>query len=46
MLSGFVKTEGKNFALKGKVNGEEVTFTAGGREYRGKLNGSRLELKS
>ena len=46
MLSGFLKAEGKNFALKGKVNGEEVTFTAGGREYRGRVNGSRLELKS
>jgi precorrin-6B methylase 2 len=44
-LSGFLSTEGKNFALRGKVNGEDVTFTAGGREYRGKMNGKSLELR-
>jgi SAM-dependent methyltransferase len=44
-LSGFLSTEGKNFALQGKVRGEEVIFTAGGREYRGKMNGKSLELR-
>ncbi len=28
-----------------KVNGEEVVFTAGGKEYRGRLNGKQFELK-
>ena len=32
-------------ALEGKVNGEEIAFRAGGREYRGRMNGKRLELK-
>ena len=45
MLSGTLRTEGKTFALEGKVRGEEITFTAGGREYRGKMNGKRLELR-
>ena len=45
-LSGYLKTQGKNYALKGKVRGDEVTFTANGREYRGKMNGKTLELKS
>ena len=45
MLSGFLRTGGKTFALEGRVRGDEVSFTAGGREYRGKLNGKNLELR-
>jgi len=45
MLSGTLRTEeGKTFALKGKVRGEDVTFRAGGREYHGKMNGKSLAL--
>ncbi len=29
----------------GKVNGTEVSFKAGGREYRGRMNGKTLELR-
>ena len=29
----------------GKVTGTEVAFTAGGREYRGRMNGRNLELR-
>jgi SAM-dependent methyltransferase len=43
-LSGSLRTGGKTFALEGKVHGAEVVFKAGGREYRGKLNGRRLEV--
>ncbi|HKU46554.1 MAG TPA: class I SAM-dependent methyltransferase [Burkholderiales bacterium] len=46
MLSGTLRTDGKTFALQGKVNGEEITFKAGGKEYKGRLNGKQLELKS
>lgn len=46
MLSGTMRTEGKTFALQGKVNGEEITFKAGGKEYKGRLKGKQLELKS
>ena len=45
MLSGTLKTEGKTFALQGRMRGEEVTFRAGGRQYRGRMNGTQLELK-
>jgi precorrin-6B methylase 2 len=45
MLSGTLRAEGKSYALQGKVNGEEVVFKAGGREYRGRMNGKQLELK-
>ncbi len=44
MLTGTLRAEGKALPVKGKVRGEEVTFTAGGRQYRGKMNGKRLEL--
>jgi SAM-dependent methyltransferase len=44
-LSGTMRTAGKTFQLQGKVMGEEVVFKAGGKEYRGRLNGKELELK-
>jgi hypothetical protein len=46
VLSGTMRADGKTFAIQGKVNGEEILFKAGGKEYRGKLNGKQLELKS
>jgi precorrin-6B methylase 2 len=46
MLSGTMRTDGKTFALKGKVNGEEISFSAGGKRYKGRLNGKQLELNS
>jgi len=45
MLSGTLRTEGKTVAVQGKVSGENVSFTAGGREYKGRMNGKHLELK-
>ena len=45
MLSGTLRTEGQALPVKGKVRAEEIVFTAGGREYRGKLNGKQLELR-
>jgi hypothetical protein len=45
MLTGTLKTGGKTVPVKGKVLGEEVTLTAGGREYRGRFDGNKLELK-
>jgi hypothetical protein len=44
MLSGTLETDGKTFAIEGRVRGEEIAFAAGGRKYRGKMNGTRLEL--
>jgi SAM-dependent methyltransferase len=45
MLSGTLTADGKTLALEGKVNGEEIAFSAGGREYRGRMNGKQLELR-
>jgi SAM-dependent methyltransferase len=43
-ISGSLRTGGSTFALQGKVLGDEVSFTAGGRKYRGRMNGKTLEL--
>src|SRR5262249_10254523 len=45
VLSGTLRSEGKVYALEGKVNGEHVTFSAGGHTYRGKMNGKQLEVQ-
>lgn len=45
MLSGTLTTGGKALPVQGRVLGDEVTFTAGGREYRAKAQGKRLELR-
>src|SRR3982751_237237 len=44
MLTGTLQSQGKTFALEGKVRGDDVSFKAGGREYHGKMNGKQLEL--
>jgi precorrin-6B methylase 2 len=43
-LSGTLRAGSGRFAVEGKVSGEEIAFTAGGRKYRGRMNGKRLEL--
>lgn len=45
MLSGSLRTGGQTYALQGRVRGEEVSFRAGGKEYRGRMNGKTLELR-
>ena len=45
MLTGTLRTGGKTLALQGKVNGEEVVFKAGGKEYHGRMNGKQLDLR-
>jgi hypothetical protein len=45
LLSGTLRTGGRTLALDGKVRGEEISFRAGGREYRGRVNGRTLELR-
>ena len=45
MLSGTLRTEGRTVPVEGRVRGEEVTLTAGGRTYSGRVNGKSLELR-
>jgi SAM-dependent methyltransferase len=45
MLSGTMHTEGRTVPVEGKVLGEQVTFTAGGKQYRGRVKSKQLELQ-
>jgi SAM-dependent methyltransferase len=45
MLEGTLVDGGVTYKLAGKVRGEEIIFTAGRKEYRGRLNGKTLELR-
>jgi precorrin-6B methylase 2 len=45
MLTGTLSAEGKSFPVEGRVRGEDVAFTANGREYHAKLNGKNLEIR-
>ena len=45
MLSGTMHTEGRTVPIEGKVLGEQVTFTAGGKQYHGRVKGKELELQ-
>lgn len=47
MLSGTLKN-GANIAQisNGKLNGDQITFTAGGAQYSGRVNGSVMEVTS
>jgi hypothetical protein len=43
-VSGTLRTEGKTLALQdGKLRGDQITFTAGGVRYTGKVSGTRIE---
>jgi precorrin-6B methylase 2 len=44
MLTGTLKANGKAVPVKGKVRGEDVSLSAGGKEYRGKFDGKKLVL--
>ena len=44
MLSGTLNSNGRTVPVQGKVNGADITLTAGGREYHGRANGKQLEL--
>jgi SAM-dependent methyltransferase len=43
MVTGTLMSQGKPIEVAGKLNGEEITFTAGPQEFKGKLRGNTLE---
>ena len=43
MLSGSLTAEGKTVAIAGRMRGDQITFTAGGAEYTGKVSGSVMD---
>ncbi len=44
-LSGTLRAAYGPVPVEGRVRGEEISFTAGGREYHGRRNGKQLELR-
>ncbi|MCC6531806.1 MAG: class I SAM-dependent methyltransferase [Burkholderiales bacterium] len=42
-LAGTVKTPTGAVALNGKLKGDQISFTAGGAEYSGRVNGNTIE---
>jgi SAM-dependent methyltransferase len=45
MLSGTLTNGERTVPIKGKVRGDDVVFTAGGKEYHGRYNGKQVELR-
>jgi hypothetical protein len=43
-ISGTLRADGKTVPIRdGKLRGDEITFTAGGVQYAGRVNGKRIE---
>src|SRR5262245_24370609 len=42
-ISGTLKSGGKVSPINGKLNGEQISFTAGGASYTGRVNGNSIE---
>ena len=45
MLSGTLTNGERTVPIKGRVRGEEIIFTAGGKEYHGRYNGKQVEIR-
>jgi precorrin-6B methylase 2 len=45
MLNGTLTSDGKTVPVEGRVRGDDIAFSAGGREYHAKMNGKNLELR-
>jgi hypothetical protein len=43
-VSGTLKSGGKTAAVEGKLDGDRISFTAGGVQYNGRIAGSTVEL--
>ena len=43
VISGTLKNGSSSSAINGKLNGDQITFTAGGTQYTGRVNGSSIE---
>ena len=43
MISGTLKNGNVVAPINGKLNGDQITFTAGGTQYTGRVNGNAME---
>jgi hypothetical protein len=44
MISGTLKNGNVSSPISGKLNGDQITFTAGGTQYTGRVSGDSMEL--
>jgi SAM-dependent methyltransferase len=43
MISGALRSGGKTTPVKGKLRGDQISFTVGGAQYSGRVNGNTIE---
>jgi hypothetical protein len=43
MISGTIQSGGRTTPIKGRLNGAEISFTAGAAQYTGRVNGGAME---
>jgi hypothetical protein len=43
MISGTLKSGSKNSQVTGTLNGDQISFTAGGTQYTGRVSGNSME---
>jgi hypothetical protein len=43
MISGTLKSGSNSSQISGKLNGDQISFTAGGTQYTGRVNGNSME---
>ena len=43
MISGTLKTGNTSSQISGKLNGDQITFTAGNTQYTGRVSGDSME---
>jgi len=46
MISGTLKNGNASSQISGKLNGDQISFSAGGTQYTGRVNGNTMEVSS
>ena len=46
MIDGTLKTDGKTVPIEGKITGNRIDFTAGDRQYTGRVSGNRMTVEA
>ena len=46
MISGTLKNGNASSQISGKLNGDQITFTAGGTQYTGRVSGNTMEVSA
>jgi hypothetical protein len=46
MISGTLKNGNASGPISGKLNGDQISFSAGGTQYTGRVNGNTMEVSA